>query len=112
VQVLWFTRRTGSSFVRLAALVGVLVLVCVPSLTRAGQKLETSSLAPTFRNVDCPPKKVTVAPVQAVFTAAATVLSEALPAVRIVAPASVAPPRAVALSAPRALRAPPSVFLA
>ena len=50
-----------------ARLLAVLVLVCVPGLTRMSQKLETASHAPSFaKNIDCPPKKVTVTPATAV----------------------------------------------
>jgi hypothetical protein len=76
------------------------------------QKLETASHAPSFaKNIDCPPKKVTVAPA----TAASTVTLTAFERVPLVRPASAADatlPRAPQLFGPRPLRAPPLALLA
>ena len=69
-------RSVGTLFARLCVLVGVLVLICVPGLTRMGQRLETASRAPSFaRNIECPPKKVTVAPVATVILPVAVATS-------------------------------------
>jgi hypothetical protein len=58
---------------------GIFVLICVPALTRMGQRLETASHTPSFsKNIDCPPKKITVASSFAVvlsFTFKPTTLS-------------------------------------
>jgi len=94
---------------RTGVVLGVVVLVCVPALTRVGQKLETTSHAPGFsKNIDCPPKKVTVAPV------CAMTLPSPLKAFETVAVARLAPspddatlPRSPHRSAPHPLRAPP-----
>jgi hypothetical protein len=96
---------------RTAALVGVLVfvLLCVPALTRVGQRLETSSLAPSFsRNIDCPPKKVTVVPVQDVVSPILIRTLVAMPVARIAPPPATALPRSPHLATPLPLRAPPS----
>ena len=88
-------------------MLAVLVLVCVPGLTRMSQKLETASHAPSFaKNIDCPPKKVTVAP----MTTVATPIALTFDLVSPVRPAN-APdaelPRSPDLFSPRPLRAPP-----
>ena len=95
----------------MATLIGVLVLICVPALTRVGQRLDTSSRAPSFRNVDCPPKKAMTAPAQAILTATAIDLVETTPVVRRVPAAAAAPQRTLFLAVPRPLRAPPSARL-
>jgi hypothetical protein len=94
---------------RTAVLLGVAVLVCVPGLTRIGQKLETASHAPSFaKNIDCPPKKITLAPVQSAGSPAlprtfdVAVIARAVPAPDAALPA---PP---SLRALRPLRAPPA----
>jgi ABC-type spermidine/putrescine transport system permease subunit II len=97
---------------RAAVLLSVVLLVCVPTLTRMGQRLETATHAPSFRNIDGPPKKVLVAP------ALAVTLPIALPgieSVRIVAwthPAQAPLSPSPFLSTPTPLRAPPSALLA
>jgi len=104
------TRRLGLLFARVAVLIGVVVLICVPALTRAGQRLETASHTPSFsKNIDCPPKKVTAAP-QPVATPTPLATFDV---VRIAA----APPSPDALLphspflvTPRPLRAPPSAL--
>jgi hypothetical protein len=96
---------------RVATLIGVVVLICVPALTRVGQRLDTSSRAPSFRNVDCPPKKAMAAPAQAILTATAIGLVESAPVVRRVPPAVPAPQRTLFLAVPRPLRAPPPAHL-
>jgi hypothetical protein len=107
----WHSFRLDFPARRVVVLLGVLVLVCVPALTRVGQKLETASHAPSFsKNVDCPPKKVTLA---ATFVVALPIARKALAAVRIT---RFAPPLDAALnpspflSIPPPLRAPPSAI--
>ena len=106
------TRRFGFLLARAAVLLGVVVLICVPALTRTGQKLETSSHAPSFaKNIDCPPKKVVVAPLPAASPAPLVTFV----AVSVVARLPVRDarlPRSPLLAAPRPLRAPPSTLLA
>ena len=106
-----FVDRCGILAARVATLIGVVILICVPALTRVGQKLETSSLAPSFRNVDCPPKKVTVTPAQAILAATAIPLFETAPLARFVPLAAPVTPRTLFLVVPRPLRAPPSAPL-
>jgi hypothetical protein len=104
--------RFGRRVIRAAALLSVLVLVCVPAIARAGQKLETASHAPGFsRNIECPPKKVTVAPMAAVVSPALINGSEIVATVVVAPSPDTALPRSPLLSAPRPLRAPPSAFL-
>lgn len=98
---------------RLAVFLGIIVLVCVPGLTRIGQRLGTASHAPSFaKNIDCPPKKVTLTATVAVALPMALKAFEVLPAVPF-APASdqalLPPPLS---SAPVPLRAPPTSTLA
>jgi hypothetical protein len=105
-------RRFGFLIARAAVLLSIVVLVCVPAITRVGQRLETASHTPSFaKNIDCPPKKVTVAPVPvASLTPLAT-----FEAVRIAAPtpsADALRPRSPFLVVPRPLRAPPTAPLA
>jgi hypothetical protein len=104
--------RFRLALARAAVLLGVVVLACVPTLARMGQRLETSTHAPSFRNIDSPPKKLTIAP--------ATVLISAIPlegieTVRVAAfqPPPFAPPSpSPFLSTPTPLRAPPSLLFA
>lgn len=106
------TPRTGLILARAAALIGVLVLICVPALTRIGQKLETASRAPSFsRNIECPPKKVAVAPAQAILAATAADFFEAAPLVCLIPAATTAPPPSLFRAPAQPLRAPPSAFL-
>jgi hypothetical protein len=104
-----FSRRA----IRAAALLSVLVLVCVPGLTRMGQKLETASHAPSFaKNIDCPPKKITIAPATAaVVSPVALTAHELVPATRPALIHDVTLPRSPQFSAPAPLRAPPSALL-
>ena len=98
---------------RFAAALAILVLVCVPALTRAGQKLETASHAPSFsKNIDCPPKKVTFAPVLAVVLPVAVKTLDQIPIPATVPQQPVAVPRSPQLGPPLPLRAPPSLLLA
>jgi hypothetical protein len=103
--------RSGRLAARVATLLGVVVLICVPALTRVGQRLDTSSLAPSFRNVDCPPKKALAAPAQAILSATAVNLFDTPPVTRFVAAAAPAPSRTLFLAVPPPLRAPPSAHL-
>ena len=97
---------------RFAAALAILVLVCVPALTRAGQKLETASHAPSFsKNIDCPPKKVTFAPVLAVVLPVAVKTLDQIPVPAPVPQPLVALPRSPHLGPPLPLRAPPSLLL-
>jgi hypothetical protein len=97
---------------RAAVLIGIVVLVCVPGLTRMGQKLETASRTPSFaKNIDCPPKKVTVLPVAGVASTMTLRMLDTLAAVRLAPPPDTAPAYDSFRSAPRSLRGPPSRFL-
>jgi hypothetical protein len=98
---------------RLAAAFAILVLVCVPALTRAGQKLETASHAPSFsKNIDCPPKKVVVAHVLVVASPAALKTFDVVPVARPLSLRATAVPPSPRLGPPLPLRAPPSLLLA
>jgi hypothetical protein len=105
-------RQSRHRAARAFALLSVLVMVCVPSLARMGQKLETASHAPSFRNIECPPKKVTVTTATAVASPIPINLFETMPVSRFVPPSATAFPRSPHVSAPRSLRAPPSPVLA
>jgi hypothetical protein len=105
-------RSYGDLLARAYVLLAVLVLVCVPGLTRMSQRLETASHAPSFaKNIDCPPKKVTVVPT----TGVATPVALTFDLVSVVRPAF-APDTTVPvppdLFGPRPLRAPPLALLA
>jgi hypothetical protein len=105
------TRRFGFLFARAAVLLGIVVLICVPAVTRAGQRLETASHTPSFaKNVDCPPKKV-IAPLP-VASPAPLLTCVAVPVVALVPSRDARLPRSPFLTAPRPLRAPPSTLLA
>lgn len=98
---------------RVSVLFGVLVLVCVPGLTRMSQKLETASHTPSFaKNIDCPPKKVTVAPAAAVASPVPLATFDVVRPVRFVPRPAAALPAAPHLVGPRPLRAPPLARLA
>jgi hypothetical protein len=93
-------------------LLGIVVLVCVPGLTRIGQKLETASHAPSFaKNIDCPPKKVTIAPVPLVDSPAPPMTFDVVVIARAVPPSDAALPPPP-LRGLQPLRAPPSSALA
>jgi hypothetical protein len=105
--------RFGLSLARAAAVVGIVVLVCVPALTRVGQRLETASHAPSFaKNIDCPPKKVTVAPSAAMSSPVPLDTIELVPAAPLASPSTEALPRAPQFDLPVPLRAPPAVLFA
>jgi hypothetical protein len=98
---------------RASVLLAVLVLVCVPGLTRMGQKLETASRAPSIaKNVDCPPKKVTVSPATAVATPIPVTAFDLVPAARSTVVPDPALPPSPQRFGPRPLRAPPLTLLA
>jgi hypothetical protein len=98
---------------RISVLLGVLVLICVPGLTRVGQRLETSSRAPSFaRNIECPPKKVTVAPVATVALPVPLATLTPVLAVRLASIPDALFPSSPHLHEPRPLRAPPVPFFA
>jgi hypothetical protein len=98
-------------FARAAVLIGVAVLICVPALTRIGQKLETASHTISFsRNIECPPKKVTVSKAPAAVPPASIDSADVAPVAKF-APISAAQPYVPIVAAPRQLRAPPSVLL-
>lgn len=104
--------RFKRALTRAAVLLGIVLLVCVPTLTRVGQRLATSTSAPSFRNIDCPPKKLTIA---SATVAISPHPSEDTETVRVATftPAAVALlPRSPFLSTPRPLRAPPSLLFA
>ena len=104
-------RRFGRLVARAAVVLSVLVLVCVPAMTRVGQRLETASHAPSFaKNIDCPPKKVMVAPVWGLASPTPLRVFETLEAVRLAPSPDTTHPRAPFRSSPRPLRAPPSLL--
>jgi hypothetical protein len=106
------THRLGLLLARTAVLLGIVVLVCVPGLTRMNQKLETASRAPSFsKNIDCPPKKVTLLP--ALLASPAPLATFDAPAIVALLPSrDPLLPRSLFLAVPRPLRAPPSALLA
>ena len=96
-----------------AVVVGIVVLICVPALTRAGQRLETASHAPSFaKNIDCPPKKVTVSPAVALASPVPLDTIEFVPAVRFAPSVASVLPRTPQFDLPIPLRAPPIVLFA
>jgi hypothetical protein len=98
---------------RATALMAVLVLLCVPTLTRVGQRLETSSLAPSFsRNIDCPPRKVTIAPILAIASPILLGTFVTIPVARLAPAPAATLPDSPDLVAPLSLRAPPSAIVA
>lgn len=105
--------RGGRFVTRLGAALCVCSLLCVPALTRITQKLDPESHTPSFsKNIDCPPKKVTVAPVVAIASPIPLDGFETLrPTWLALLPDQIPPPSPTA-SAPRPLRAPPSISLA
>jgi hypothetical protein len=107
------TPRLKLLLARTAVLFGIMVLVCVPGLTRIGQKLETASHAPSFaKNIDCPPKKVTVTPASAVSPASSPATFHTLALAALLPSRAPLPLRSPLLVIPRPLRAPPSAPLA
>ena len=91
------------------------VLLCVPALTRITQHLESRQLSttPSFgKNVDCPPKKATVAPLHAVTSPTVVKGLETVRIARPVRSPAATPPPSSILFAPQPLRAPPSNSLA
>jgi hypothetical protein len=90
----------------------VIVLVCVPGLTRIGQRLETTSHTPSFaKNIDCPPKRITIAPAAPVTTPVPVALDLVVIAKLVPAPDATLS-RSPDLFGPRPLRAPPLALLA
>jgi hypothetical protein len=90
----------------------VLVLVCVPGFTRIGQRLETTSHTPSFaKNIDCPPKRITIAPATLVPTPIPIALELVVVAEHVFTP-DPALPRSPDIFGPRPLRAPPLSLLA
>ena len=107
------TRRFACWLARVAAVAIVVVLVFVPALTRVGQRLETSSHAPSFaKNIDCPPKKVTLAPVAAMASPVPLDAIELAPTTPLAPPLIEALPRTPQFDLPVPLRAPPAVLFA
>jgi hypothetical protein len=91
----------------------MVVLVCVPALTRIGQRLEPVSHGLSFsKNIDCPPKKVTIAPLFAVASPISLKAFAPVPMVRIATVPDVTRHRSLDHAAPPPLRAPPSALLA
>jgi hypothetical protein len=110
---LFSARRHALPLARAAVLLGVVVLICVPALTRAGQRFQIASQAPSFaKNIDCPPRKVTVAPAPAVVSPALLGRCEPVRIAGLAPPIAAARPRSPFLSTPSPLRAPPSTLLA
>ena len=104
--------RFTLALARAAVLLSVVVFVCVPTLARMGQRLATSTHAPSFRNIDSPPKKLTLAPAAAMTS---PIPLEGIETVKIATfrPTPSAPPTlSPFLSTPTPLRAPPSALLA
>jgi hypothetical protein len=98
---------------RVSALFAVLVLICVPGLTRMSQRLETASHAPSFaKNIDCPPKKVTVAPATALVSLVSVTTFDLVPVARLASAPDATLPRSPQPFGPRPLRAPPVALLA
>jgi hypothetical protein len=103
----------GPLLARAVVLFGVLVLICVPGLTRISQRLETASHAPSFaKNIDCPPKKVTVAWSTAGASPVMLATFDLVPVARFASVPDAPLPRASQLFGPRPLRAPPLALLA
>jgi hypothetical protein len=101
---------------RLAALTFICVLICVPALTRIGQKLQPISpisQAPSFaKNIDCPPKKVTIAPIVTIASVVLLEKDETVPAVHLAPAPDACVPHPPTTSAPIPLRAPPAILFA
>jgi hypothetical protein len=90
----------------------MVVLVCVPALTRIGQRLEPVSHGVSFsKNIEGPPKKVTVAPLFAVVSPMRLKAFAPVPALPMVAAPDAMRPRSLDRSSPPPLRAPPSALL-
>jgi hypothetical protein len=103
------TPRLSLLRARVAVLLAIVVLVCVPGLTRIGQKLERASLTPSFaKNIDCPPKKITIAPVPSVGSPALPRTFDVVVIARAVPPPDAALPPPPSSRALPPLRAPPS----
>jgi hypothetical protein len=103
--------RRGRFVTRLGAALCVCSLLCVPALTRITQKLEPESHTPSFsKNIDCPPKKVTVAPVVAIASPIPLDGFDTILPVRLALLLDLIPPPSPTGSAPRPLRAPPSAL--
>jgi hypothetical protein len=98
---------------RLGAALCVCSLLCVPALTRITQKLEPESHTPSFsKNIDCPPKRVTVAPVVAIASPIPLDGFETIRPAGFARLPNLIPPPSPTASAPRPLRAPPSALVA
>jgi hypothetical protein len=105
--------RAGRVVTRLGAALCVCSLLCVPALTRITQKLEPESHTPSFsKNIDCPPKKVTVAPVVAIASPIPLNGFETIHPARFALLPELIPPPSPTDSVPRPLRAPPSALFA
>ncbi|HEY1911408.1 MAG TPA: hypothetical protein VGG73_10835 [Vicinamibacterales bacterium] len=105
--------RNRRLLARLGVLSFVFVLLCVPALTRIGQKLQPVppvSQAPSFaKNIDCPPKKVVVSPTTAVVAVVLVLEGDDAPPPPVVSSLNRPFPETPSLSAPVPLRAPPLV---
>ena len=99
---------------RAGVLLCVCLLVCVPALTRIGQKLQPVtpiSSAPSFaKNIDCPPRKVTIAPVVAITSVVLHEEDESVPVARLQPSPDATIPHPPTSAAPSPLRAPPVTF--
>jgi hypothetical protein len=97
---------------RAAVLLGVVTFVCVPTLVRIGQGLAPATHGPSFRNIEGPPKKLTIAPVAATISAIPLKNTDTV-RVTMFSPAPVAQlQQSPFLSTARPLRAPPSLRFA
>jgi hypothetical protein len=106
-------RRLACWLARIAAFTAIVVLVCVPALTRIGQRLEVVSHGSSFsKNIDCPPKKVTIAPLFALASPVPATTDAPIPVARLATRLDVTRPPSLERSAPPPLRAPPSALLA
>ena len=100
-------------FARAGTLFFVGVLLCVPGLTRVGQRVNTSQ-GPTLsfsKSTDFPPKKITIEHVRLIVSWADLICAETTRVWVFVRPVDATPPPAFTGSAPRPLRAPPSARL-
>ena len=102
--------RFTLALARAAVLLSVVVFVSVPTLARMGQRLTTSTHAPSFRNIDSPPKKLTIAPATSVISPIPLKDNETVRVVVIKSEPSEPLSPSPFLSTPRPLRAPPSVL--
>jgi hypothetical protein len=105
----------GRLFVRCGIVLVAGVLLCVPALTRITQRLESTQISTTLnfgKNIDCPPKKVTIAPVLAITSAVLLEDDETVPVARLAPSPDATLPHPPTTAAPSPLRAPPPALFA